>query len=182
MPNSKKRKVPLGAERQYNLDAFFAQLRTALIVEDDVAFAMIIRECLEGWGYSVIHAKDGVQGIKRVMVHEFDVIICDMLMPNLAGDMFYKAVERVNPQLCKRFIFMTGNHDDPKINEFIRKVRGVILWKPFQLHVLHEAVDVVEKKTVHLRAAKRKAQLTRAVAPKRERVPESDTDHRKLLG
>ena len=69
-----------------------------------------------------------------------------MLMPNLAGDMFYAAVERVKPHLCPRFIFMTGQRGNRKVDEFIRKVRGLILWKPFQMHVLFETIQAVEKK------------------------------------
>ncbi|MGZ4965232.1 MAG: response regulator [Limisphaerales bacterium] len=123
-----------------------ASLPKVLILEDEVSFANIVRQYFEAWGFSVVYVQDGVEGIKRVMRENFSIILCDMLMPNLAGDMFYKAVERVKPQLCKRFIFMTGNHNDTKITEFIREVRGIIIWKPFQMHILHEAVQAIEKK------------------------------------
>jgi hypothetical protein len=69
-----------------------------------------------------------------------------MVMPNLAGDMFYLAVERVKPQMCRRFIFSTGHQDDPKIDAFIRKVNGLVLWKPFALQALTEAIQVIEKR------------------------------------
>ena len=68
-----------------------------------------------------------------------------MVIPNFPGDMFYSAVERIRPQLCKRFIFMTGHQGDRKIEEFIRRIRGLMLWKPFQMHVLFEAVEAVNK-------------------------------------
>jgi hypothetical protein len=70
-----------------------------------------------------------------------------MVMPNLAGDMFYMAVERVKPHLCKRFLFMTGHRGDRKVDEFIRKVHGLILWKPFQSHVLMESIQAIEQKS-----------------------------------
>src|SRR5580658_2398438 len=101
---------------------------------------------LEQNGYEVELAADGVQGIKKIMVSDYSAILCDMLMPNLAGDMFYVAVERVKPYLCKRIIFITGLKGDRKVDEFIRKVKGVILWKPFQSHVLFEAIQAVEDK------------------------------------
>jgi CheY-like chemotaxis protein len=98
-------------------------------------------------GYDVELASDGVQGIKMIMSGtDYSVILCDMVMPNLAGDMFYMAVERAKPHMCKRFLFMTGHQGDRKIDEFVRKVRGLMLWKPFQTHVLLESIRAVEQK------------------------------------
>jgi DNA-binding NtrC family response regulator len=81
------------------------------------------------------------------MVQDFVVIHCDMLMPNLPGDMFYLAVQKVKPHLCRRFVFMTGQKGSKKIDEFIRKVRGVILWKPFHPHDLLDTIKYVLKKS-----------------------------------
>src|SRR5271165_5716503 len=105
--------------------------KKVLVLDDDIAFIDLTRTILETNGYEVETAADGVQGIKKIMASDFSVILCDMVMPNLAGDMFYMAVERVKPHLCKRFLFMTGHRGDRKVDEFIRKVRGLILWKPF---------------------------------------------------
>jgi CheY-like chemotaxis protein len=101
---------------------------------------------LQDHGYEVDLVADGVQGIKRIMVSDYSVILCDMVMPHLAGDMFYLAVERVKPYLCKRFIFMTGHQGDRKVDDFIRKVRGLLIWKPFQTHVLMETIQAAELK------------------------------------
>ncbi len=140
--------IKIFGEQRHDLEKFArtSGLHKVLILEDDFDFASIVREYFEDWGFSVVYAKDGVEGIKRVIHEDFSIVLCDMLMPNLAGDMFYKAVERVKPQLCKRFIFMTGNHNDTKVTEFIREVRGMILWKPFKMHILHEAVQAIVRK------------------------------------
>ncbi len=141
------RHTPYG-EKTHDLDqvARWAARRRVLILDDDVVFADITRSQLEESGYEVEVAADGVQGIKKIMVNDYSVILCDMVMPNLAGDMFYTAVERVKPYLCRRIVFVTGNQGDRKTNDFIRKVRGLVLWKPFQRHVLMETLQAVEKK------------------------------------
>jgi DNA-binding response OmpR family regulator len=113
-------------------------------VDDDFAFSDMIRMILEQHGYEVDLAGDGVKGVKNIMVNDYTVILCDMVMPNLAGDMFYTAVERIKPHLCRRFIFVTGHKGDRKVDEFIRKVRGLVLWKPFEAHVLIETIRAVE--------------------------------------
>jgi CheY-like chemotaxis protein len=117
-----------------------------LLLDDDATLADMVRMILEENGYEVELASDGVQGIKKILGGDYSVILCDMVMPNLAGDMFYMAVERVKPHLCKRFLFMTGHQGDRKVDEFIRKVRGLILWKPFKSHVLMESINAVEQK------------------------------------
>jgi DNA-binding NtrC family response regulator len=119
--------------------------KTVLLVEDDAAFAEILKEYLESYDFSVTIACDGVQGMKRVMEKDFDIIICDLLMPNLPGDMFYIGVERVKPKLAKRFIFITGHQNNPKISEFVKKVRALTLFKPFEMHVLLETINVALK-------------------------------------
>jgi CheY-like chemotaxis protein len=123
-----------------------ARKRSILLLEDEVEFAEMLKEHLELGGYSVTVARDGVQGMKRVIEQDFDAVVCDLLMPNLPGDMFYAGVERVKPGLCKRFVFITGHQGHPKVQDFVRQVRAITLFKPFPLHDLTDAVAVVLKK------------------------------------
>jgi two-component system, NtrC family, sensor kinase len=121
--------------------------RKILVLDDDKDFIFLLREFLIEQHFEVIAVENGVEGVKQVMATDFDIILCDMAMPKLSGDMFYLAVERTKPHLCKRFIFMTGHSGDAKITEFIRRVRGLVLWKPFELYMLTEAIKTVLKKS-----------------------------------
>lgn len=120
--------------------------KNILILEDDVALALILKEALESQRYAVTVVPSGTEGLKQIMAGDFSVILCDMVMPNFPGDMFYLAVERIRPHLCSRFIFMTGHQGDRKIEQFIRRIRGLMLWKPFEVHVLFDAIKVVNSK------------------------------------
>lgn len=80
--------------------------KKVLVLEDDEVFSEILKVSLSQSGYSVETVSDGVQIIKRIMAGDYDFILCDMVMSTLVGDMFYSAVERVRPHLCKQFIFM----------------------------------------------------------------------------
>ena len=143
----KDSRTPFG-EKVHDLDraARRAARKRILMVDDDAEFADLTRMLLEAHGYEVDLASDGVQGIKKIMANDYGIIVCDMVMPNLAGDMFYVAVERVKPELCRRFVFVTGHQGNREIDEFIRKVRGLVVWKPFQSHLLIEAIQAAEKK------------------------------------
>lgn len=111
-----------------------------LLVEDDSEQTFFLQNYLEASGFSVTTVGTGVDGLHRVMNQDFDIILCDMLMPKMPGDMFYTAVERIRPHLCSRFLFMTGYKREPRIDAFIRRVQGNMLWKPFPLEDMMAAI------------------------------------------
>jgi CheY-like chemotaxis protein len=122
-------------------------LKYILMLEDETALTEELIPFFAYNGYKLVPVTNGVDGLKQIMSREFAVIICDMMMPNLPGDMFYRAVERTKPHLCQRFIFITGFKGNRDIEDFIRKVNGVMLWKPFETQQLMDAIQVVLQKT-----------------------------------
>jgi CheY-like chemotaxis protein len=122
------------------------QTKNILLLEDDPDFKQVVKDYLEGYFYRVVAVKNGVEGVKEVMSTAFDLIICDIMMPKLPGDMFYLAVERLKPLLRNRFIFITGHNNNPSVSKFLRNVDAVLLEKPFQLSELIEAIMIVENK------------------------------------
>jgi CheY-like chemotaxis protein len=119
------------------------ETKKILILEDEETVSKFIRFALEPI-HTVVIVGNGVDGVREIQAADFDVIICDMMMPKLPGDMFYFAVERMKPHLCNRFIFMTGFKDDQKINEFVKKVNGLMLTKPFKAADLLELIAFVQ--------------------------------------
>ena len=117
--------------------------KTCLLLEDEGALTEVLQVHLEMNGWQVTAVANGVDGLKHVMQRDFDIIVCDMMMEKLAGDMFYMAVERSKPHLCKRFVFMTGYKGNQKIEDFIRRVNGLMLWKPFDAYELLDTMKMV---------------------------------------
>ena len=126
------------------------QTRRVLLLEDDLAFQAAIQAFLELHFYEVVAVPNGADGVRAILKEDFDVIICDMMMPKLPGDMFYTAVERMRPHLCRRFIFITGHRGNPKVDDFIKKVKGTMLPKPFQMHDLMETIGFVNVQSARL--------------------------------
>lgn len=114
-----------------------------LILEDDPVLVGMLTDFLKSNNFLVTSVANGADGVQHILKSSFDVILCDMVMPNFPGDMFYLAVERTRPHLCNRFIFMTGQLGNPEIETFIRQIRGFMLWKPFELHELMGAIKTV---------------------------------------
>jgi len=128
-------------------DASTVIRRKILLLEDDPAFKEIMSDFLTENGYDVKAVQNGVEGVHQVLAGDFEVILCDMLMPTLPGDMFFRAVERMRPHLCERFIFMTGYRGNTKVNEFIDSVHGTVLMKPFHVDDLLELFAFIQLRT-----------------------------------
>lgn len=123
-----------------------------LLVEDDEDLAAVLSTLLEARGYSVCVAHRGVHGIWDVLSKDFDVIICDMVMPTMPGDMFYLAVKKVKPYLSRRFIFITGHSQDSRVSSFLATVETTILIKPLVTQELFTHIDAVISDTARRRA------------------------------
>src|SRR5438105_13792422 len=106
------------------------EIKSILLLDDDVELADTLKELLEKRNFVVTTVPNGVEGLHEVMALDFDIIMCDMMMPAMPGDMFYTAVERTKPHLCPRFIFITGHSGNPKVSDFLKRINALALYKP----------------------------------------------------
>jgi DNA-binding NtrC family response regulator len=111
-----------------------------IIVEDEDDLSQMLRLYFESQGYGVETFSDGAQALRAVMNSDIDAVICDMVMPKMAGDMFYLAVQKLKPDLCERFVFVTGHGTSPGVNDFLGSVSQWVISKPFNVEDLGEAV------------------------------------------
>ena len=115
-----------------------------LVVDDDIELALTYQALLQVHGYRVSTAADGSQALKLVLHGDVDAILCDLQMPELTGDLFYFEVGRARPHLLRRFIFVTGNADDPVYETFLRNVKVPVLCKPVSIdHLLGKLQTVL---------------------------------------
>ena len=111
-----------------------------LVVDDNVELAQTFQELLQLHGYRVSLAHDGVQALKMMTQGDVDGIVCDLTMPQLEGDMFHNAAMHVRPDLGNRFVFVTGNAQNPKYEAFLKSVNARVLYKPVKVKDLVAAV------------------------------------------
>jgi diguanylate cyclase (GGDEF)-like protein len=74
---------------------------TVLVVDDEPDKRQLLRVALEMAGYTVHTANDGAEGLAAVEAHPFDLIVTDVMMPNLDG---YEMVKRIRANPQTRFI------------------------------------------------------------------------------
>ena len=127
-----------------NIDEELATLkgpaRRVLLLEDLDDFREVLHDHLVFRSYEVTSVRSGVEGLREIMKGAFDLIICDMMMSQVGGEVFYWAVTRVRPAYAQRFIFFTGHQNNAAIKFFFRRVNATVLTKPFKLTALDSAI------------------------------------------
>ena len=84
-------------------------MATILVVEDEIVTQRLTRKILEERGYEVVVAEDGVDALMALGKINFDLILCDINMPNLDG---FKLVEFLNTKnIFIPVIFITVRED-----------------------------------------------------------------------
>jgi DNA-binding response OmpR family regulator len=133
----------VSSETETSLD-----IKSILLLDDDVDLADTLKKLLETHNFVVTTVGNGVEGVREIMRFDFDLIMCDMMMPHMPGDMFYFAVERTKPHLCPRFIFITGYPDKPEVVHFLSGLPdGVVLHKPMSDEELIRTISFVLKRS-----------------------------------
>jgi DNA-binding response OmpR family regulator len=125
------------------------EIKNILLVDDDEALANTLKELLESRNFIVTTASNGAEALREVLAFDFDVIICDMLMPKMPGDMFYLAVQKSKPEMAKRFLFVTGHADNPKVESFLKSIDGLVIFKPVLTEELVRMISFVLNRTSH---------------------------------
>jgi DNA-binding response OmpR family regulator len=129
-------------------DKTSAPVRRVLLLEDRDDFREVLRDHLIYRSFQVTPVSSGVEGLCEIRKDPFDLILCDMMMPRMGGEMFYWAVTRARPATARRFIFFTGHRNSPAIEFFFKRVNATVLIKPFSLSTLDATIREVLRKLV----------------------------------
>jgi CheY-like chemotaxis protein len=114
-----------------------------LVVEDEPTVARLIADVLEDEGMRVEVLMDGRAALDRATREHYDLVICDMKMPGLDGQHFYKTLVRTGNSLRERFLFVTGDVVAAHTQEFLKRYHLPRVAKPFRVEELTEKVKQV---------------------------------------
>ena len=110
--------------------------RRVLAVDDEALLLKAYRRML-----SDIHAVDtalgGVEGLRAIERDPaYDVVLCDLQMPELSGMALHEAVRARWPALADRFVFVTGGAFSPDAKRFLEESVCAVIQKPFRVEDL----------------------------------------------
>jgi PAS domain S-box-containing protein len=114
-----------------------------LLIDDETALGTSLRRCISRyWNASFVN--DGRQALE-LLRHDcgYDVIVCDLMMPEVTGMDIYEELVQSKPDMSKRMLFMTGGAFTERARAFLESVPNRFLEKPFDLAQLESAVRSV---------------------------------------
>ena len=92
--------------------------RRILIVDDDPLVAAALGRLLSG--HSVTIATGGTRALEVLRQGDpFDLIFCDLMMPQITGMDVHREVDQEQPETASRFVFMTGGAFSPRAQDFL---------------------------------------------------------------
>ena len=80
----------------------------------------------------------------------FDVVLCDVVMPETSGIDLYQRVREKHPEQADRFIFMTGGAFTQRMRRFLEETENPRLEKPFSHQRLNEVLEAVHPRKAPL--------------------------------
>jgi PAS domain S-box-containing protein len=115
-----------------------------LIIDDEPRLGQSMRMLLEP-SHDVVVTTRGSEALGWVAQGQhFDLVLCDLQMPEMTGMDVYSRLSQSAPELARRFIFISGGAYTQATNDFVRTVSNRILEKPVRpdelLHTIAQAL------------------------------------------
>ena len=114
------------------------QEKTILIIEDDPDVLSTLLKQLEYFGYKVITASDGMEGMRKLDAGGYDLVITDIVMPFISGVGVVTALKEKMPHIP--VIVMTGYGKEPEAAAMEQKA-DIVLAKPVKMSVLKDTIE-----------------------------------------
>jgi CheY-like chemotaxis protein len=112
-----------------------------LVIDDEPMIRSVVARTHASHGYQVAEAANGREGLDRALSgDDRQVILCDLMMPDLDGAALYAQLLAVRPELAQRIVFISGGAVTERMRAFSERPDVVVLQKPFALEGLVEAI------------------------------------------
>lgn len=116
---------------------------TVLLVEDDESVRNLTRIVLEGYGYRVVVARSGSEGLELCEHYPdpIDIMVTDVVMPNMSGRVLAQHLAKLRPKM--KALYLSGYTDDAIMRHGVVDAEMPFLQKPFATEKLAEKVREV---------------------------------------
>jgi PAS domain S-box-containing protein len=136
VPGSRKRSVPPPPSTRTSAR------RRVLVVDDEPEVVESFTRLL-GAAHDVVTATRGAQALQLLRQSVFDVVFCDLMMPEMSGMDLYRRLVREMPDVAERVVFMTGGTFGSGVEEFLASVDNERIEKPFDRRRILALVEAV---------------------------------------
>ena len=113
-----------------------------LVVDDDADVAELVMLVLQREGLEVEAVHSGREALERLAAQSYDLIICDLVIPDINGIAVYQALQQ-RPEPQPRVLFLSSYFDAGGYEDYLKAAGVPILAKPFEVETLRAAVRAV---------------------------------------
>lgn len=110
-----------------------------LIIDDEMEIRDFLRDFFEDRDFNVVTASDGLAGCEKFKAENFDLVICDMMMPKMIGLEVLRVIKEFRPD--QRVIMMTGVREKSMVEKATLLGCHHYLTKPVGLTDLETRVE-----------------------------------------
>jgi signal transduction histidine kinase/CheY-like chemotaxis protein len=115
--------------------------RRLLVVDDDVLVARTLARQLSGHQVEVVLSGQAALDRLGSEGHGFDLVLCDLMMPDMTGMDVYELVEERFPSVAERFVFVSGGGVTERSRRFLERHAARVLPKPIDSRQLCELLE-----------------------------------------
>lgn len=115
-----------------------------LVIDDELSIRQMLKKVLEKAGYDVVLAENGAIGLEKVKNELFDILLCDIKMPEMDGFVFLDEVKKL--ELSLTIIMMTSFGSVETAVEAIRRGAYDYISKPFKTDEVIIAIKKAEER------------------------------------
>ena len=109
-----------------------------LLVDDEPTICRAISRCFPQFRTTI--AESGRHALERVKAADFDVVVCDVSLPDICGADLHDYMLAIRPSLLGRIVMMTGGPRNDEARHFLTRRDVVVLRKPFGPEHIRRAV------------------------------------------
>jgi CheY-like chemotaxis protein len=112
-----------------------------LVIDDEPVIATAVQRSLSR-EHDVVFSTSAQDALGRLRAGEqYDVILCDLMMPEMTGMDLHAELLRSLPEIARRIIFVTGGAFTARAREFLETVPNLRIEKPFNVQQLRALVN-----------------------------------------
>lgn len=103
-----------------------------LVIDDEQLVANMVVTMLQSLGHQAEAVFSSHEALQKMAGVQYDLLICDLKMPEVGGKQLYRCLQARYPKLCQRIIFYSGDTESQENREFFEQTGCLFLPKPFR--------------------------------------------------
>ena len=127
--------------------------KRVLVVDDEQNVALMVVTLLQSLGHQAEATFSGREAMEKIDRESYDMVICDLKMPEVDGRQIYQFINAHHPALLKRLLFVSGDTMSEKYRTFLHDSGCPVLQKPFLVTEFKQAIQHIEAATTPAIAA-----------------------------